>query len=41
LTLAIESGSRWSLVSVRDNAGADIPFTTIAHGDRRWLVLKP
>lgn len=41
LTLAIESGPRWKLVSVRDNAGADIPFTTVEQVDRRLLILKP
>ncbi len=41
LTLAIESGPRWNAVSVRDSGGADIPFTTVPHADRRMLVLKP
>jgi peptidoglycan/xylan/chitin deacetylase (PgdA/CDA1 family) len=41
LTLAIESGSRWNPLTVRDSAGTDVPFTTASHSDRRLLVLKP
>jgi len=41
LTLAIESGSRWNQLSVRDCDGADVPFTAASHADRRLLVLKP
>ncbi len=41
LTLVMESGPRWDAVSVRDSDGADIPFATIPHADRRMLVLKP
>ena len=40
LTLAMESGPRWNAVSVRDCNGAEIPFTTLSHADRRMLIIS-
>jgi peptidoglycan/xylan/chitin deacetylase (PgdA/CDA1 family) len=41
LTLALESDPRWTVIAVRDSAGANIPFTTVTQTDRKLLVLKP
>ena len=41
LTLAIEPGSRWNAVAVRDSEGADVPFTAAVGPDRKLLVLRP
>jgi peptidoglycan/xylan/chitin deacetylase (PgdA/CDA1 family) len=41
LTLAVESGPRWSAIAVRDSESADIPFTTAVQSDRKLLILHP
>ena len=41
LTLALERGPRWAAVAVQDSEGADVPFTTAVHPEKKLLVLHP
>jgi peptidoglycan/xylan/chitin deacetylase (PgdA/CDA1 family) len=41
LTLALEAGPRWTAIAVRDREGADVPFTTAVHTDRKLIILRP
>ena len=41
LTLALGPDPRYPPIVIRDNQGADVPFTTAIRPDRKLLILRP